>query len=85
MQTGAAESPLVAGKPRWIGCDVGAAVATHGDGHMTAPLQLVFLGSDPIALPLLDWLAGEGSAWAKVVAVWLAPLIVTLALVGLNV
>ena len=28
---------------------------------MAAPLRLVFLGSDPIALPLLDWLAGEAS------------------------
>lgn len=28
---------------------------------MPAPLRLVFLGSDPIALPLLDWLAGEAS------------------------
>lgn len=37
------------------------------------PLNLVFLGSDPIALPLLDWLAGEGSALAKVVAVFTQP------------
>jgi methionyl-tRNA formyltransferase len=36
-------------------------------------LNLVFLGSDPIALPLLDWLAGEGSAVAQVVAVFTQP------------
>lgn len=38
-----------------------------------APLKLVFLGSDAIALPLLDWLAGEGSAVAQVVAVFTQP------------
>jgi methionyl-tRNA formyltransferase len=37
------------------------------------PLRLVFLGSDPIALPLLEWLAGEGSAVAQVVAVFTQP------------
>ena len=37
------------------------------------PLRLVFLGSDPIAQPLLDWLAGEGSSIAQVVAVWTQP------------
>ena len=37
------------------------------------PLRLVFLGSDPIALPLLDWLAGEGSDVARVVAVVTQP------------
>ena len=37
------------------------------------PLKLVFLGSDPIALPLLNWLAGEGSALAQVVAVFTQP------------
>lgn len=37
------------------------------------PLRLVFLGSDPIALPLLHWLAGEGSAIAQVVAVFTQP------------
>lgn len=36
-------------------------------------LNIVFLGSDPIALPLLDWLAGEGSAVARVVAVFTQP------------
>jgi len=36
-------------------------------------LNLVFLGSDTIALPLLDWLAGEGSAVARVVAVFTQP------------
>ena len=40
---------------------------------MPAPLTLVFLGSDPIALPLLDWLAGEGSAVARVEAVYTQP------------
>ncbi|HTZ21956.1 MAG TPA: methionyl-tRNA formyltransferase [Opitutaceae bacterium] len=37
------------------------------------PLRLVFLGSDPIALPLLDWLAGEGRVVAKIVAVFTQP------------
>jgi methionyl-tRNA formyltransferase len=37
------------------------------------PLNLVFLGSDPIALPLLDWLAGEGKALARVAAVFTRP------------
>lgn len=37
------------------------------------PLRLVFLGSDPIALPLLNWLADEGSAVAEVVAVFTQP------------
>ena len=38
-----------------------------------SPLRVVFLGSDPIALPLLDWLAGEGRATARVVAVFTQP------------
>lgn len=37
------------------------------------PLRFVFLGSDPIALPLLNWLAGEGAAIASVVAVFTQP------------
>lgn len=37
------------------------------------PLRLVFLGSDPIALPLLAWLAGEGRALGEVVAVFTQP------------
>jgi methionyl-tRNA formyltransferase len=44
------------------------------------PLKLVFLGSDPIALPLLDWLAptgsgqaGGGGALAQVTAVFTQP------------
>lgn len=37
------------------------------------PLRLAFLGSDPIALPLLEWLAGEGRALAQVVAVFTQP------------
>jgi methionyl-tRNA formyltransferase len=40
---------------------------------MTAPLRLVFLGSDGIALPLLEWLADTGIAHAKVVAVFTQP------------
>lgn len=40
---------------------------------MSAPPRLVFLGSDPIALPLLDWLAGEGKALAEVIAVFTQP------------
>lgn len=40
---------------------------------MHSPLRIVFLGSDPIALPLLDWLAGEGSAVARVVGVFTQP------------
>lgn len=36
-------------------------------------LRLVFLGSDPIALPLLDWLAGPGSNCAEVVGVFTQP------------
>ena len=39
---------------------------------MTA-LRLVFFGSDAIALPLLERLAGEGSALAQVVAVFTQP------------
>jgi methionyl-tRNA formyltransferase len=38
-----------------------------------APLRLVFLGSDAIALPLLDWVAGEGGAAAQVVGVFTQP------------
>src|SRR5438552_15991675 len=37
------------------------------------PLRLVFLGSDPIALPFLNWLVGEGSSIAKIVAVFTQP------------
>ncbi len=37
------------------------------------PLKLVFLGSDPIALPVLDWLAGEGSTVATIIAVFTQP------------
>ncbi|MCC6414992.1 MAG: methionyl-tRNA formyltransferase [Opitutaceae bacterium] len=36
-------------------------------------LKLVFLGSDPIALPLLDWLTGEGARFAQVAAVFTQP------------
>jgi methionyl-tRNA formyltransferase len=40
---------------------------------MAEPLRLVFMGSDPIALPLLRWLAGEGSGAATIVAVVTGP------------
>jgi methionyl-tRNA formyltransferase len=40
---------------------------------MPTPLRIVFLGSDPIALPLLNWLAGEGSALGTVVAIFTQP------------
>lgn len=37
------------------------------------PQRLVFLGSDAIALPLLEWLAGEGSALVAIVGVYTQP------------
>lgn len=37
----------------------------------TERLKIVFLGSDPIALPLLEWLVGEGSV--QIVAVYTQP------------
>lgn len=40
---------------------------------MSEPLRLVFLGSDAIALPLLDWLGGEGRSVAQVAAVFTQP------------
>ncbi len=40
---------------------------------MNPPLKLVFLGSDAIALPLLNWLAEAGGAHAQVVAVITQP------------
>ncbi|HVU26082.1 MAG TPA: methionyl-tRNA formyltransferase [Opitutus sp.] len=40
---------------------------------MTQPLQIAFLGSDPIALPLLEWLAGEGRAAGSVAVVYTQP------------
>jgi methionyl-tRNA formyltransferase len=39
---------------------------------MAEPLRLVFMGSDPVALPLLDWLAGEGRA-ATMVGLFTGP------------
>lgn len=36
-------------------------------------LRLVFMGSDAIALPALNWLAGEGSTFAQVVGVFTQP------------
>lgn len=38
-----------------------------------APLRLAFLGSDPIALPLLEWLARDGAAIAQVVVFFTQP------------
>jgi methionyl-tRNA formyltransferase len=40
---------------------------------MSIPLRLVFLGSDAIALPLLEWLVSEGSAHAQVVGIFTQP------------
>jgi methionyl-tRNA formyltransferase len=40
---------------------------------MAEPLRLVFMGSDPVALPLLDWLAGEGASVARVVGLFTGP------------
>lgn len=40
---------------------------------MSAPLRIAFLGSDSIALPLLEWLAGEGAGIGTVVAVFTQP------------
>jgi len=37
------------------------------------PLNIVFFGSDPIALPLLEWLAGEGASVGRVTAVFTQP------------
>jgi methionyl-tRNA formyltransferase len=36
-------------------------------------LNIVFLGSDPIALPLLDWLAGPGAADTRIAAIFTQP------------
>lgn len=36
-------------------------------------MHIVFLGSDAIALPLLQWIAGEGSARAQVIGVFTQP------------
>lgn len=38
-----------------------------------ANLRIAFLGSDAIALPLLEWLAADGAAWARVTAVYTQP------------
>lgn len=40
---------------------------------MAEPLRIAFMGSDPIALPLLDWLAGEGRAAANLVGIFTGP------------
>jgi methionyl-tRNA formyltransferase len=36
---------------------------------MATPLRLVFMGSDPVALPLLDWLAGETNKAVELVGI----------------
>ena len=36
-------------------------------------LKLVFFGSDPIAIPLLNWLAGIGRSTAGIVGVFTQP------------
>lgn len=38
-----------------------------------APLRLIFLGSDPITLPLLDWLADHARGRVELVAVYTQP------------
>lgn len=40
---------------------------------MSARLRIVFLGSDSITLPLLNWLAGEAAAAVEVVGVFTQP------------
>jgi methionyl-tRNA formyltransferase len=40
---------------------------------MNQPLRIIFLGSDPIALPLLNWLVGEGSSFTEIIAVFTQP------------
>jgi methionyl-tRNA formyltransferase len=40
---------------------------------MAEPLRIVFMGSDPVALPLLEWLAGEGSTVAALAGVVTGP------------
>ena len=40
---------------------------------MAEPLRLVFMGSDPVALPLLHWLMGEGTRVAKLIGVVTGP------------
>jgi methionyl-tRNA formyltransferase len=40
---------------------------------MADPLRLIFMGSDPVALPLLEWLAGEGRAVATMVGLFTGP------------
>lgn len=40
---------------------------------MGKPLRLVFMGSDAVALPLLDWLAGEGRGVATLAGLFTGP------------
>jgi methionyl-tRNA formyltransferase len=55
----------------WVECGVAVIVAFQTG--MSMPLKVIFMGSDPIALPLLDWLAGDGRALASVAAVYTQP------------
>lgn len=40
---------------------------------MSERARIVFLGSDAIAQPMLEWLTGDGATWADVVAVFTQP------------
>ncbi len=40
---------------------------------MFSPLRVVFLGSDPIALPMLEWLVGQAEVPVALVAVYTQP------------
>jgi len=40
---------------------------------MPEPLRLVFMGSDAVAIPVLDWLAGDGGSVARLVGVVTGP------------
>jgi methionyl-tRNA formyltransferase len=57
-------------EPHWI---LRCAQNDNPVNRVSAPLKIAFLGSDPIALPLLEWLAGEGAAVGSVVAVFTQP------------
>jgi len=41
--------------------------------NSTAPLRVVFMGSDPVAMPLLNWLAEAGAGQTEVVGVFTQP------------
>lgn len=47
---------------------------THPGNFIMRPLRTIFLGSDAISLPLLEWLAGgEGARWVRLTAVYTQP------------